>query len=135
MTRSFNTIFISSLGLLKPSRLNLANPNCRLPLHDLPSSDIPRRDISFQRVEAIMITKVPKWGNSQGLRFPKSLLEDAQVKIRDPVKVSVQDQKIIIEPITRIRGKYILRELVARLPKNSRGKEVNWGSPVGKEVW
>ena len=82
-----------------------------------------------------MITKVQKWGNSQGLRFPKSLLEDAQVKVGDPVEVSVQGQKIVIEPIKRIRRKYLLKDLVARLPKYSRVKEVEWGPPVGKEVW
>jgi len=25
-----------------------------------------------------MLTKVQKWGNSQGLRFPKTVLEEAQ---------------------------------------------------------
>ena len=66
-----------------------------------------------------MVTKVQKWGNSQGLRFPKVLLEDAQVKVGDSVQVSVQGQKIIIEPLKKIRGKYNLRALVSRMPKDS----------------
>ena len=82
-----------------------------------------------------MITKVQKWGNSQGLRFPKRLLEDAQVQVGDSVEVSVQGQKIIIEPVNKIRRRYKLKDLVARLPKHTREKEVDWGPPVGKEVW
>ncbi len=82
-----------------------------------------------------MVTKVQKWGNSQGLRFPKALLEDAQVKVGDSVQVSVQGQKIIIEPLKKIRGKYNLRALVSRMPKDSPVEEVRWGAPVGKEAW
>lgn len=82
-----------------------------------------------------MVTKVQKWGNSQGLRFPKALLEDAQVKVGDTVQVSVQGQKIIIEPLKKIRGKYNLRALVSRMPKDSQVEEVEWGAPVGKEAW
>jgi antitoxin MazE len=82
-----------------------------------------------------MVTKVQKWGNSQGLRFPKALLEDAHVKVGDAVQMSVQGQKIIIEPLNKIRGKYDLRALVSRVPKDYPVEEVEWGSPEGKEEW
>ena len=82
-----------------------------------------------------MITKVQKWGNSQGLRFPKTLLEDAQMKVGDVVQVSVQGQKIIIEPLKQIRGRYNLKELVSQMPKDYRAEEVDWKAPIGKEEW
>ncbi len=82
-----------------------------------------------------MVTKIKKWGNSQGLRFPKHLLEDVNIKVGDTVKVSVQDQKIIIEPLTKIRGKYNLQELVSKIPNSKQVMEIEWGSPVGKEDW
>lgn len=82
-----------------------------------------------------MVTKVQKWGNSQGLRFPKGLLEDAHVKVGDAVQVSVQGQKTIIEPLKKIRGTYDLRALVAKVPKGSKVEEVAWGAPEGKEEW
>lgn len=82
-----------------------------------------------------MVTKVQKWGNSQGLRFPKALLEDANVKVGDPVQVSVKGQKIIIEPLKKIRGKYNLKTLVSKMPKGSSVEEAGWGVPVGKEAW
>jgi len=82
-----------------------------------------------------MLAKVQKWGNSQGLRFPKAILEEVRVNVGDEVRVSVRGRKIIIEPVEKVRGKYDLKELVARMPKNYRVEEVEWGSPVGKEEW
>ena len=82
-----------------------------------------------------MLAKVQKWGNSQGLRFPKTILEEAQVNVGDEVRVSVRGRKIIIEPVEKVRGKYDLKELVARMPKNYHVEEVEWGAPVGKEEW
>ena len=82
-----------------------------------------------------MLAKVQKWGNSQGLRFPKAMLEEARVNVGDEVRVSVRGRKIIIEPVEKVRGKYDLKELVSRMPKNHRVEEVEWGTPVGKEEW
>ncbi len=82
-----------------------------------------------------MVTKVQRWGNSQGLRFPKALLEDVHIKVGDAVQMSVQGGKIIIEPLEKVRGKYDLKELVSRMPKDYHVEEVEWGSPVGKEEW
>ena len=82
-----------------------------------------------------MITKVQKWGNSQGLRFPKTVLEEAQINVGDEVNVTVQDGKIIIETVNRLRNAYDLRELVSKIPTDYRAEEVDWGAPVGKEEW
>ena len=35
----------------------------------------------------------------------------------------------------RVRGKYKLKQLVSRIPKDYQAEEVNWGEPCGKEVW
>ena len=48
-----------------------------------------------------MLAKIQKWGNSQGLRLKKSLLEDAQLAVGDKVDVSVKDGKMIIKPAKR----------------------------------
>ena len=76
----------------------------------------------------------PKWGNSQGLRFPRNLLNEAQTNVGDEVKVSIRKGQIIVEPVTKIRGRYDLKELVARMPENYRPGETDWGPPVGKEI-
>ena len=82
-----------------------------------------------------MPTKIQKWGNSQGLRITKNLLADAQLGVGDEVDISVKDGIMIITPIKRKRGKHSLKELVERIPEDYQAGEVDWGEPVGKEVW
>jgi antitoxin MazE len=82
-----------------------------------------------------MVTRVQKWGNSQGLRLAKEVLEEARISVGDPVNVSTRDGLIVIAPVRRIRGKQSLKELVSRIPKNYKPKEVEWGKPTGREDW
>jgi antitoxin MazE len=82
-----------------------------------------------------MLSKIQKWGNSQGLRLTKNLLADAQLDIGDEVDISVKDGIMLITPAKRIRGRHNLKELVMRIPENYQAGEVDWGEPAGKEVW
>jgi len=82
-----------------------------------------------------MVTKIRKWGNSQGLRLAKQVLEDAHISVGDDVDVIVRDGLIVVAPARRVRGKRSLQELVSRIPKNYKAEETDWGQPVGKEVW
>jgi antitoxin MazE len=82
-----------------------------------------------------MVTKVQKWGNSQGLRLARHVLKDAHISIGDNVDVTVQDGLIVISRVKYIRDKYNLKELVSRIPKGYKTGDINWGKPVGKEVW
>jgi len=82
-----------------------------------------------------MVTKVQKWGNSQGLRLAKQVLEEAGISVGDPVDVSTRDGVIVVAPVRRVRGKISLRQLVSRIPKNYKPKELDWGAPIGREDW
>ena len=82
-----------------------------------------------------MVTKIQKWGNSQGLRLPKRVLEDACISVGDDIDVTTRDGVIIIAPVRRVRGKRDLKELVSRIPKNYEIAEIDWGEPVGREAW
>jgi antitoxin MazE len=82
-----------------------------------------------------MVTKVQKWGNSQGIRFPLRLMQEANIAIGDEVDVTVQEGRIIVVPSERIRGRYRLEDLVARMPEDYEPLEEDWGAPVGREVW
>ena len=82
-----------------------------------------------------MLAKIQKWGNSQGLRLPKNLLTDAQIDVGDEVDISVKEGIIMVSPSQKKRGRHNLRDLVAHIPKNYQTDEINWGEPVGKEVW
>jgi antitoxin MazE len=82
-----------------------------------------------------MVTKIQRWGNSQGLRLTRQLLEEACISVGDEVDVAARDGMIVIAPVRRIRGKQSLQELVSRIPKNYEPEETDWGKPVGGEVW
>ena len=82
-----------------------------------------------------MITRVQKWGNSQGLRLSKSLLADVAIAVGDEVEVAVHEGMLLVKPVRRVRGGVSLRALIRRIPKGDRAAELDWGPPVGKEVW
>ena len=82
-----------------------------------------------------MITKVQKWGNSQGLRLSRALLADVEIDVGDAVDVAVHKGALIVTPVRRIRGGHSLRDLVRRIPDGYKRAELAWGSPAGREVW
>lgn len=82
-----------------------------------------------------MLSKVQKWGNSQGIRIPKHLLEHSRIKIGEDVNIAVQEGKIVIEPTHVTRGKYDINELAGRMPQQGGLTEEDWGIPVGSEEW
>jgi antitoxin MazE len=82
-----------------------------------------------------VVTKVQKWGNSQGVRLSKELLAQAHIDVGDPVDVSAHDGALVVTPIRRVRGGHDLAELVGRVGKSYKPAELDWGGPVGNEVW
>jgi antitoxin MazE len=82
-----------------------------------------------------MITRVQKWGNSQGIRLAKELLSGADIGVGEAVEVAAREGTIVITPVRRVRGGHNLRELVHRIPKDYVPEELDWGSPAGREVW
>ena len=82
-----------------------------------------------------MQTKIQKWGNSQGIRFPKSLLREIDIHIGDDVNITIHAGKIIVEPVNIVRGRYDIKDLVAQMPDDYHVEEVEWGLPEGVEVW
>jgi antitoxin MazE len=77
-------------------------------------------------------TQIAKWGNSLGLRLPKSVAAEAQVDEGDTVVVSVRNGAIVIR---RSRPTYSLEELVARITPRNRHDESDWGTAAGDEAW
>ena len=82
-----------------------------------------------------MVTKVQKWGNSQGLRLSKELLLDADIEVGDAVKVTVHEGTLVVTPMNRVRGGQDLEKLVRRIAEDYQQEEFDWGYPVGREVW
>jgi antitoxin MazE len=77
-------------------------------------------------------TQIAKWGNSLGLRLPKSVAREVHVGEGDTVEVLVDNGAIVIRPG---RPRYSLDELVRRITTRNRHHETEWGTRVGHEVW
>ena len=80
-----------------------------------------------------MLTRIQKWGNSLGLRIPRTLAADAQVAEVASVELTVENGRLIVAPQRKARCS--IEDLVARItPENLHG-ETHTGSPLGREVW
>ena len=82
-----------------------------------------------------MITKVQKWGNSQGLRLSKEVLADVEIAVGDAVEVAARDGVLVITPVRRVRGGVDLAQLVREIPADYESSQLDWGPPSGREVW
>jgi antitoxin MazE len=80
-----------------------------------------------------MVTRVQRWGNSQGLRLSKHILETADISVGDEVQVIPNEGEIVIKKVAK--RKFVLAEMVSRMPRNYKVREEPFGKPVGKEVW
>ena len=80
-----------------------------------------------------MITKLQKWGNSQGIRIPKQLLSLASFKEGEQVEITAEYDKIIIRhPEKQLKG-YRIEELFAGYENGEKSEEADWGKPSGRE--
>lgn len=87
----------------------------------------------FERSPMSTSATISKWGNSQGIRLPKSFCDQLHLSVGDEVSLSLENKSIII---TRAEEQYTLE---ARLKnwngKRDTSKEFDWGKPVGQELW
>ena len=80
-----------------------------------------------------MTVTISKWGNSQGFRVPKDILDKLNLAVGDFVNISQKDNKLIIEPAKKEK-KYSIDELVNNLPKGYKASE-EFSSKSGSEIW
>ena len=81
----------------------------------------------------MMLMSIKKWGNSQGLRFSKEILEQLKIRVNDEVNVEVLENKIVI---TKAHPDTIdIAKLFSEYNGDYRSKEYNWGPAKGDEIW
>lgn len=80
-----------------------------------------------------MNTVINSWGNSLAVRLPSGIINSMKLKQGDILKIIEKNNEIILK--TESKKKISLKERL----KNFNGiydfKEVEWGEPVGNEVW
>lgn len=80
-----------------------------------------------------MKVQIQKWGNSLALRIPKAFAVESNVTGGSTVEVSMENGNIIVKPVKE--PTYTLEELVDGITDENRHEEIDWGRPVGNEVW
>jgi antitoxin MazE len=77
---------------------------------------------------------IVKWGNSQGIRLPKRLLESAEIGEHDALEIVVENHSIIIRKTNPQTSKTI-QERFEGFTGSYQTEIVDWGNSVGKEIW
>lgn len=78
-----------------------------------------------------MLAKIQRWGNSQGVRIPKSILSSAAFAEDEEVEIIAFDGYIVIEHTKRHKS---LKERLENYNGDYQCTEWDTGSPVGREV-
>ena len=87
-----------------------------------------------------MQTTIVKWGNSQGIRLPKAFLKNINIVENDTVDVILEKEQIIIKKSNVKIHKTTKERLIDFYglefnKKHTSQKEIEWGDPVGEELW
>lgn len=78
-----------------------------------------------------MAVAIKKWGNSQGIRFSKEILEQSGISVNDEVNIEVSENMIII---TKSHPEKInIEKLFKEYNDSFKGEEFNWGPSEGEE--
>ena len=82
-----------------------------------------------------MSTTVQKWGNSLGIRVPKAIAEQVQLKQGTQIEFDTSKGVLTLRPVRpRRRSKYKLSELMAGYKGPSPYRFLDRDRPVGKEL-
>lgn len=79
-----------------------------------------------------MRAQIVGWGNSQALRIPRVVLDALQIREGDEVEMAVESGRLTVRPVN---PKLTLESLVAAITPDNCHEELDWGKPVGNEVW
>ena len=80
-----------------------------------------------------MQTKIQKWGNSLGLRIPRSFAAEVRLDVGTSVDLSLEDGRLLVRPL-RVR-RYALGRLLRKVNRRNLHGEVSTGQAVGREAW
>jgi len=76
---------------------------------------------------------VKKWGNSAAVRIPAAVMQAMELSLDEEVDVREESGRIVIEPLQR--KVYDLRTLLKSITAKNLDDPIDFGGPMGKEVW
>jgi len=84
-----------------------------------------------------MRTEFVRWGNSIALRIPNAFVKELGATEGKRAEMTVENGALVIkvEASKRKRRRYSLEQLLDGITKENSHPEIDWGPPVGNEVW
>ena len=79
-----------------------------------------------------METNIQKWGNSLGVRLPKSIASNQLLKAGSRVRVTETKTGIAIEVLKKQR--LTLKDMLKNITKDNIHSEIDWGEARGNEL-
>lgn len=79
-------------------------------------------------------TNIKKWGNSLAVRIPQVVAKELNFTPGTEVELELEDGDLRVK-LKSHRPKYTLAELVAGITEDNVHEEIDFGPPVGREVW
>jgi antitoxin MazE len=80
-----------------------------------------------------MTATVQKWGNSLAIRIPRTVAKDIHIQQGSLVEISASSGNLLVSP-TRRRKRGLAR-LLAGVTRSNLHSAIDWGDPVGREIW
>ena len=80
-----------------------------------------------------MEVRVEAWGDSVALRIPSALATKIGIKSGSTVDMTSRGEKLVISIVNRPRRR--LEALVDGITESNLHGEVDFGPPVGREIW
>lgn len=80
-----------------------------------------------------MEARIQKWGNSDGIRIPSSILKSLNIKTNDILNIEQEGDKIIIS--VPKKKKISLEDRFKEYHEKNLAKEFSWDENVGREIW
>ncbi len=80
-----------------------------------------------------MVTQVKAWGNGQGIRFSKELLDSLGIRLNEYLQVNIVNGDIVLSKTFKHKT---LEERAEEFDgKLGPYEEFDWGDPAGREEW
>ena len=87
-------------------------------------------------MEHIKTMRVNKWGNSLGIRFPSDFVDLVNLQEKSLVEIKSVGEQLIITKVNEKEPRKSIQELFELYPADFiEDEEIDWGNPVGGEIW
>ena len=89
-----------------------------------------------------MRTRIQTWGNSQGVRIPKIILDESGISVNDELDMSAEGNVIVLKKTESKRHVSLQDRLeqyygkpLSQINAIEQDAELSWGKNEGAEIW